>query len=122
MRIDQDKSLQHIDRWLLKLGYGDIPIAVLPDSIRIPPENPYEIQEDSDIASRESLRQSMENVFPDINANVHTPEQQWISWIAERAMLTPSNSSVDQINAIISQEQLLGEATILCSADSTSDP
>ena len=50
----------------------------------------------------------MEKVFPDINANFHAPVQQWISWIAERAILIPKNSSVDQINAIISQEILPG--------------
>ena len=31
-------------------------------------------------------------------------------WIAKKAMLTPKNSSVDQINAISSQEQLHLEA------------
>ena len=42
---------------------------------------------------------SVEKIFPDINESFHAPEQQWISWIAERAMLAPRNSSVDQINA-----------------------
>ena len=32
-------------------------------------------------------------------------------WIAERAILTPKNSSVDHTNAIIFQELLHGEAT-----------
>ena len=42
--------------------------------------------------------------------------------IADRAILTPKNSSVDHINAIISQKLFHGQATILSSADSTSDP
>ena len=64
----------------------------------------------------------MEKVFPDINTNFHASEQQWVSWIAEVSILTPMNSSVDQRNAIISQELLHGKATILSSADSTSGP
>ena len=72
-------SMQYFDRCLLKLGNGDLPIAELPDSIHIPQENLYEIQDDSDITIRESLRQFVEKVFPDINANFHAQEQQWIS-------------------------------------------
>ena len=63
---------------LLKLGNGDLPIAELPDSIHIPPENLYEIQDHSGISIRESLRQFVEKIFSDINENFHAPEQQWI--------------------------------------------
>ena len=65
--------MQHFDRCLLKLGRGDLPIAELPDSIRIPPENLCKLHDDSGIAIRESLRRFMEKIFPDINANVHAP-------------------------------------------------
>ena len=78
MRIGQDQTLQHLDGGLLKLGNGDLPIAELPDSIHIPPENICEIQDDSGIAIRESLRHFMEKIFSDISANFHAPEQQWI--------------------------------------------
>ena len=81
-----------------------------------------QIQEDSGIAIRESFMQFVENVFPDINANFHAPEQQWISWISERAIPTNKNSSVDQISAIISPELLHEEATILLNDESTIDP
>ena len=57
---------------------GDLPIAELRDSIHIPPENPYEIKDDSGIAIRESLRHYVEKVFPDINANFHAPEPRGI--------------------------------------------
>ena len=76
MTIGQDQFLLHFDRCILKLGSGDQPIAELPDSINIPPENPYKIQDDSGIAIRESLRHYVEKIFPDINANFHAPEQQ----------------------------------------------
>ena len=56
MGIGLDQSLQHLDRCLLKLGKGNLPIAELPDSIHIPPENHYEIQDDSGIAIGESPR------------------------------------------------------------------
>ena len=59
--------------------------------------------------------------FPTL-MHFHAPEQQCISWMAERALLTPMNSSVDQINAIISQELLPGEATMPCSAESMGYP
>ena len=114
--------MRHINMWLYKLGNGYLPIVKLPDSIQIPPRYLYEIQHDSCIAIRESLRKFLEKTLPNINANFHAPEQQWISWIAERAMLPPKNSSVDQINVIISQELLPGEAIILSSADSARDP
>ena len=35
MTIGQEKSLQHFDRYLLKLRNGDLPIAALPRSIHI---------------------------------------------------------------------------------------
>ena len=70
--------MQNIDRCLLKLGYGDLPIAELPDSIHIPPENLSKIQDDSVISIREYLRHFVDKIYPDINANFHAPEQQWI--------------------------------------------
>ena len=76
MIIVQDQFLLHFDRCLLKLGNGDLPIVELCDSIHIPPENIYEKQDDSGNAIKESLRHFVEKIFPDINANFHTPEQQ----------------------------------------------
>ena len=78
MRLGQDESLLYIDRCLLKFIHGDLQIAELPDSIHIPPENVYEIQDDSGIAIRVSIRNFVEKIFPDINANSHAPEQEWI--------------------------------------------
>ena len=74
--IGQDKSPQHYDSCLLKLGNGDLPIAELCDTIHIPPENLCETQVDSSIAIRESLGHFVEKLFPDIDASIHTPEQQ----------------------------------------------
>ena len=51
-------------------------MAEMPDSIDIPPENLYEIQDDSGIAIMKCLRLFVEKIFPDINANFHAPEQQ----------------------------------------------
>ena len=53
-------------------------MAELPDSIHIPPENPCEMRDDFGISIRESHRNFVEKIFPDIDANVHAPEQQWI--------------------------------------------
>ena len=78
MTIGQDQPPQHFDRCLLILGNGDLQIAELPDSIHISPEYPYEIQDDSGIAIRESLRHLEEKILPDINGNFHAPEKQWI--------------------------------------------
>ena len=63
MRICPDQSLQHFDRWLLKLGDGDLPISELPDSIRISLQNLYKIQDHSGIAIMESLRQFVEKAL-----------------------------------------------------------
>ena len=71
MRVGQDQSLQHFDRCHLKLGNGDLPIAELPDSIHIQPENLYKIRDDNGIAIRESPRHFADKIFTDINANFH---------------------------------------------------
>ena len=78
MRIGQDQCLQHLDKCLHKLGNGDLLVAELADSIYISPEYPYEIQDISGIAIRESLRHFVEKMIPDINVNFHAPEQQRI--------------------------------------------
>ena len=78
MRIGHKQSLQHFDRCLFKLGNGYLPVAELPDSIHIPPENQYEIQDDFGIIIRESLRHIMKKIFPDVDANFHAPQQQRI--------------------------------------------
>ena len=56
MTIGQDQYQQHFDRCLLKLGNGYLQIAELPDSIHSSLEYPYEMQDDSGITIRESLR------------------------------------------------------------------
>ena len=53
-------------------------MAELPGSIHIPPENIYKMLDDFGIYIRECLRCFVERIFPDINANVHVPDQQWI--------------------------------------------
>ena len=70
--------MQHFERCLLKLGNEDLPMAELPDSIHIPPENTHEIQDDYGICIRESLRHFIEKIFPDVNATFHAPEQHLI--------------------------------------------
>ena len=111
MRIGQDQSLQHLDRCLLILGNGDQPIAELRDSIHIPPDNPYKIQDDSGIAIKQSDRHFVGKIFPDITAILNAPEHHWI---AEKAILTSKNSSVDQINAISSQNCMWKQHSIQC--------
>ena len=78
MRSGLDQSLRHFDRCLPKFVNGDLPIAELPYSIHIPPENLCEIQDDPCIAIMESLRLFMQKIFRDINAKFHAPEQQWM--------------------------------------------
>ena len=78
MSIGQDQSRQHSDRCLLKFGNGDLQIAELPDSIHNSPEYTYNIQDDSGIAIRESIRHSVKKKFSDTIRNIHAPEQQWI--------------------------------------------
>lgn len=60
----QDPSLHHFDTWLLKLGNGDLLIAEQSDSIHIPPEYLFEIQDESVTAIKEFLRQFVKKVFP----------------------------------------------------------
>ena len=78
MRISQDQSLRQFDSCLLILGNGDLPIAEVTDGIHIPTENLCEIQDDSGIAIRESIRHFVGKIFPYINANFRASEQQWI--------------------------------------------
>ena len=76
MRIGQDQFLQHFERCLLKLGNRELKIVELPDSIHISPEYAYKIQDDSSIAIRESLKNFVEKIIPDINGNFYASEQQ----------------------------------------------
>ena len=73
MRTGQDPSLHHFDRWLLKLGNGNLLTAEQPDNIRIPPEYLFEIQDESGIALKESLKQFVEKVFSNIKAKFKAP-------------------------------------------------
>ena len=97
MRIGQDQALQLFDRCLLKLGNGDLPIAELPDSIHIQPENPYEIQDDSGIGIRESLRHFMDKIL------MQTSMLQSNSGFLDcrKGNANTKNSSVDQNNVTI---------------------
>ena len=53
-------------------------MAELRDCIDIPPEILCEIQDNSGNAIMKSLRHFVEEIFPDIDADVNVPEQQWI--------------------------------------------
>ena len=75
MTIGLDQSLLHFDRCLLKFGNGDLPIAKLPDSIHIPPENRSKMQDESGIGIRESLRNFAETILTDIDAIFHAQKQ-----------------------------------------------
>ena len=111
MRIVQDQLLQHFDRCLLKLGNGDLPIAELTNSIHISPEKQCKIQDDSDIAISESHRHLCgEDIFWH-QCKLPCPGATVDLWIAERALLTPKNNSVYQINGVIKHEVLHEEAT-----------
>ena len=76
MTIGLKQFSQYFDRCLHKFGNEDLSMAELRDSIYIPPENLYEIQENSDITIKESLRHFVKIIFPDINAKFHAPLQQ----------------------------------------------
>ena len=121
MRIGQEQSLQHFDCSLLKFGNGDLPIAELPDSAHIPPENLYKIQDDSSIAIRESPMHFEDEIFPNSNANFHAPEQQWIIGSKKGQYKHQRTARLIRLMVPFCNNYCMG-SNILSSADCTSDP
>ena len=74
LRIYHEQWLLHIVRHFHKVGNRCLPIAELPNSIKIPPENLCDIHDDFDIAIMMSHRHIMKKTFTDINATFHAPE------------------------------------------------
>ncbi len=122
MRVGQNPELKHFDDWQLQLGNGQIDIEEEPDSIRIPEELCFEIDDEDASPAKTvvSQQQFIDLVFPDMCTLCLQDKQHWIQWTAERAILAPKNTVVDRINCTLS-DQFPGEPTILNSADSKAD-
>ena len=114
MRIGQKQSLWHFYWCLFRLENGDLPIAELPDSIHIPPENLCKTQDDSSLLSGNPLGNLSRRHFLTLmhTSILHAYFRATVDLrIVERALPTPKSRYVDQIIAIILHEMLLGEAT-----------
>ena len=98
-----DEELLLFDEWLLHLGNGELPHG--PDNIiQLPSNMCILINSDSVVDSQFKL---IDWVYPDLLFRYSDCE-----WMAERAILAPKSTAVDDINTLISK-QIPGEFIIM---------
>lgn len=112
LRSGQDKRLKDFDVWLQEVGNGQLPY-LKDDYIELPADMCITIDATCRRTLYESMLQVVSWVFPDLDKR-HTDYE----WMAERAILAPKNTAVDDINAVVS-DVFPGELNICTSADRT---
>ena len=113
MRVRQsdctDATEQEIfSKYLLDLGDGNLPISEEHGEFAIPIDCRLALKE-------KKLSDLVEWVFPNINEHFEDPV-----WLSERAILSPTNKEVDEVNEIMT-EAFPGEPHVFFSVDSTPD-
>ena len=112
-QADGEKAKKYND-FLLAIGNGTLQapeiddIALRPYAVPLPDDMVIDSSNDSDIIAE---------IFPDI---AHNFRRDGGDWLAERAVLTPKNNSVDLLNDRI-MEQLPGEFEEFVSIDTVAD-
>ena len=107
-----DKKLAEFDNWMAALGDGALPVVGDPseDNIRLPAEMCFEID---DAHNERDLKMFCEKIYPNFVENYKRD-----GYTQQRAILTPTNKTKDNINAYM-MNQLPTDEVILLSADST---
>ena len=95
-------------RYLLDLGDGNIPICEEHGEFAIPIDDRLAFSE-------KKVHDLVNWVFPNIGQHVQDPV-----WLSERAILSPTNKEIDEVNEIMT-ESFPGEPHVFYSADSTPD-
>lgn len=116
LRNGNDERLSNFVSWLLLLGEGKIPtVTNESDYIELPTENCISINGDSQLTLKNAMDELISFVYPDLATNLARR-----NWLAERAVLAPVNTIVDQMNEI-GLDLIPGEKIECYSADSTID-
>jgi hypothetical protein len=102
-----DTTAQNFANQLLKLGNGEFPTDPTSNMISLPQDFCHVVS---------SVKEIVENVFPDIVNNYKNPK-----WLCERAILAPKNENINYINTQI-QNELPGTRTTYKSIDTVTDP
>ena len=108
VRASGDVALENFDKWLLSLGDGtlrEVPDTILVD---LPEQLCTTIDKDNE---GKSMDEFCDNIFPDLDSNIHDKR-----WLEGRAILTPTNREVDQINNHL-VDKMAGEIILLYSSD-----
>ncbi|KAK1404302.1 hypothetical protein POM88_003907 [Heracleum sosnowskyi] len=97
--------------WVLNIGDGNIERAVdgdVEDDKTIPPEF-------CNIGNENSIDDMIDSTFPNFIQNYKNPK-----YLSERAILTPTNSTVSQVNCLI-VERIPGESFSYFSVDTAEE-
>ena len=115
MAHSDDANLAQFDTWAVSIGDGTAPPAgaVEEELIRLPSELCYQVQEGR---IQEGMREFCELIYPDLTQRFGE-----LDFMQGRAILAPTNASVDLINDYL-MSQLPTEEFVLVSADTTVQP
>jgi ATP-dependent DNA helicase PIF1 len=102
-QLSDDEGAAEFSKLLLKIGNGQIPILDELDTITIPPGMGKVVS---------TLGELKAEVYPNLTTNGVRPE-----WLAERAILSPLNTNVNQLNNWL-MEEFPGDERIYKSVDS----
>ena len=88
--LSGDEAATDFANFLRTIGDGRIPFSAEPETINIPTEL------ETCVANLEELKAK---VYPNLAANSTKPE-----WLAERAIISPTNTNVNKLNAWLMNE------------------
>ena len=117
LNCENDISLVQYDEWLEKVGDGTLPTIENDDSLVQFPEEMCRKIDEKQIES--SKNDAINFTYGDIETQ--SASQDWMDFVASRAILATTNEFVDGINCMC-LDKISGDATIIPSADSTVDP
>lgn len=111
------ETLHDFAQWLLRLGEGTEPVVDGNDMIELPYDLCLQPTADGSVDEQALL----EFVFPDLNTRAaEAASMATLDWFAERAVVTPRNTSVAALNAAM-LSRFPGESTTCTSADALMD-
>ena len=121
LRIGNDFALATFDTFLRNLGDGYIPVVQEPDWIELPEDNVFKLDDTNASTMDDSTEEFCRLIFPQFLEEFAKPEEDWIKYVGERAIMAPRHFHVNIIN-----EKMLawvpGEAVVAEAVDFTLNP
>ena len=103
------------------VGNSSLRVEQKPEKVQIPLKFYFELDDNSKDGIQYSMSKFVKLIFPQMEKQCKLPLNQWISWIAKRAILAPENAMVDQINSGICKA-FPGNKLVYSRTDATVDP